>query len=236
MTKSMKRLTAPRSWPVKRKVSVFITKPNPGPHAIDGGMPLALVLRDMLQVCDTAREAKRILGQRDILVDGRVAKDPKLPVGVMDVVSIPRTGNHYRMVLNPKGKLELVRIDADDATWKLCRIENKTMVKGGRVQINLHDGRNLVIDEDDYRTGDVIKLALPEQSVMSRYPLKQGSIALIVSGSHTGETAIVDEYAITRRPSPNIVRFKDGRETVKKNVFVIGDKAPEIKLPEGSAI
>ena len=59
MTQDLKRLNAPKSWPVPRKSNVWVTSPNPGPHSLDGCMPLSVVLRDMLKVVDTAAEAKK---------------------------------------------------------------------------------------------------------------------------------------------------------------------------------
>ena len=45
----------------------------------------------------------------------------------------------------------------------------------------------------------------------------------------------VSDYIITKDSSANVVRFKDGSETVKENVFVIGGESAAIKLPEASA-
>ena len=70
MSKHMKRLTAPVSWPVSRKSHVWVTKPAPGPHAVRSSIPLLVIIRDLAGYCDTAREARRIIGQRKIFVDG----------------------------------------------------------------------------------------------------------------------------------------------------------------------
>ena len=43
MSNEMKRLTAPRSWPVKRKASHWITKPSPGAHAVEDSIPVNVV-------------------------------------------------------------------------------------------------------------------------------------------------------------------------------------------------
>ena len=236
MSGYMKRLTAPRSWPVKRKIGIWVTKPAPGPHAVEDSMPIVLVMRDMLKLCDNAREAKRVIGERDILVDGRPVRDPKLPVGIMDVITMPKLKENYRMLLDAKGKFTLESISEDHAKWKLCRIESKTTVKGGKTQLNLHDGRNLLVDKDTYKTGDVLKLEVPSQKILDVFGLSEGSVAMVVSGAHAGETKHIEEYTVTRRPTPNLVHFNDGTMTVKGNVFVIGSKGPEIKLPEGSAI
>jgi small subunit ribosomal protein S4e len=232
----MKRLTAPRSWPVPRKTENWIAKPSPSAHAIENSMPLITVIRDMLQVCDTAVEGKRIIGNREILVDGRPVRGHKLPVGLMDVISLPKLEQNYRMLLDRRGKLRLVNIGEGEESWKLCRIENKTTVKGGRTQLNLHDGRNIIVKKDDYRTGDVLKVEMPSQKIIETYPLAKGNIAMIISGAHAGEISVIEDYEITRTTTPNIIRFRDGTSTVKDNMFVVGTSTPVIELPEASAI
>jgi small subunit ribosomal protein S4e len=236
MSNEMKRLIAPRSWPVKRKTAHWIAKPSPGAHALEGSIPVTVVLRDMLQVCTTAAEVRAVIFEKGVLVDGKVVNNHKQGIGLMDVVSLPKAGATYRMVLDRRGKLQLAKIPAEKAAWKLCRIENKTIVSGGKVQLNLHDGRNVLVEKDSFRTGDVLKIEVPSQKVLEHYSLDKGALTLITSGSHVGETAVVDEYVITRLASENLVKFKDGTSTVKSNVFVIGTKTPEIELPEEAAI
>ncbi|TLZ94355.1 MAG: 30S ribosomal protein S4e, partial [Methanobacteriota archaeon] len=86
MKKHLKRLSAPRSWSTPRKTDFWIVRPSPGPHAIGESVPLGSILRDMLKLCDSAREARHILNNRGVLIDGRVVTDPKFPVGLMDVL------------------------------------------------------------------------------------------------------------------------------------------------------
>ena len=181
MSDHMKRIAIPRSWPLKKKAHVFTTKQSAGAHSLETSMPVITVLRDILGVCDTAKEAKRIVGNRDVLVDGKAVKSPKAPVGLMDVLSIPKLDADYRVLLNPRGKLTLVKIEKDEAAWKLCRIENKTVVKGGKIQLNLHDGRNILLDKNDYKTGDVLKVSFDGQKVLEAFPLAAGAAALVSS-------------------------------------------------------
>jgi len=232
VTQDLKRLNAPNSWPVPKKNNVWVTSPNPGPHSLEGCMPLNVVLRDVLKVVDTAAEAKKVLSAKKVLVDGKVVTEEKFPVGLMDVLSMPEIGKHYRMLLDSRGKFILVEVAEDRAKWKLCRIENKTYVSGGRLQLNLHDGRNLLVAEDSYKTGDVLKLELPTQNILETFKLVQGNVALIVSGENAGQINVVDEQVEERSSAPNLVRFKNGKLTVKNNVFVIGNKTPEVVLPE----
>ncbi len=231
MSDHMKRLAAPRSWPIQRKVHVWVTKQSAGSHSVETSVPLSFFLRDMIKVCDTARETKRVVGNRSILIDGKPARSIKAAVGLMDVVSIPAMDLYYRIALTEKGKIAPVKISKDEASWKICRIENKTKVHKGKLQLNLHDGRNILLDKNAYKTGDVLKISLPDQKILETYPLAEGAFVLVASGQHSGKTATVAEYIITKDASANVIKFTDGTETVKSNVFVIGTKTPAIKLP-----
>lgn len=236
MKKHLKRLPAPRSWALSRKTDFWVAKPSPGPHPIEASVPLGLILRDMLKVCDTAREARHILNNRHVLVDGRAVTEPKFPVGLMDVVSLEEMKSHYRMLVDPRGRMSLVPIEAAESKWKLCRIEDKTTVRGGKTQVNLHDGRNVLLAKDQYKTGSTLKVAVPDQKVLGHYELAAGAAALITGGKHVGELGHVLQVQLTRNPRANVVTFKEGFSTDVDKVFVVGKEAPEVKVPEASAL
>ncbi|MBO4763165.1 MAG: 30S ribosomal protein S4e [Candidatus Methanomethylophilaceae archaeon] len=234
MSDHMKRLAAPRTWPLKRKVSIWVAKQSAGAHSIESSMPAVTVLRDMVGACDTAREAKRIIGNREMFVNGKAVKNPKAPVGFMDVICVPKLKLVYRMLLTDKGKLTLVPISDEEAGWEICKIENKTIVKGGKVQLNLSGGRNILIGENAYKCGDSLKVAFDGQKIMEHYPLAGGCTVLIKDGSHSGNVKTVKDVQIVRRSGPNVVIFTDGTETVTDNCIVIGSAGPALRLPEAS--
>ena len=236
MKKHLKRLPAPRSWTLSRKTDFWVAKPSPGPHPIAGSVPIGLILRDMLKVCDTAREARHILNNRHVLVDGRAVTEPKFPVGLMDVLSLEEMKSHYRMVVDPRGRMALVPIEAADAKWKLCRIEDKTTVRGGKTQVNLHDGRNVLLGKDQYKAGTTLKVGIPDQKVLGHYELGPGAAVLITGGKHVGELAHVLQVQLTRNPRANVATFKEGFSTDVDKVFVVGKETPEVKVPEASAL
>jgi len=235
MKKHIKRMAAPSSWAIPRKTSYWVTKPRPGPHGTSESMPLLAVVRDMLKLCDNSREARFIIGGRGVIVDGKIVTDYKYPVGLMDVVTLVKTKQNFRMLVDYKNKLQLVAIDEAEKDWKLARIDNKTSAKKGKVQLNLHDGRCIMLSKDQYKTGDVLKIELPSQKVMKAYKLEKGNLALLVGGSHPGTIQTIEDYLIRRGSASNLVTFKEGFSTVKENVFVIGEKAPEIKTLEAKA-
>lgn len=235
MTFRLKRRAAPRSWTVPRKGTKWIKRPAPGPHAQDESVPLLLVVRDLRKLAQTAREARILLRSGAVLVDGKVAKDLARGVGLMDSVSFGAPLNeHFRVLKDRRGKLVLVSIPAADASAKIGRVRFKHTVHGGKVEVTLHDGRNLLVPANSpWRVGDSIKIELPGQKVVNHYPLAPGHLAFVAGGSHVGEVARVERVEVTNSPQPNLVHFKEGFSTVKEYVFVIGDQTPQITLPEG---
>jgi small subunit ribosomal protein S4e len=155
MSKHLKRLAAPRVLRIPRKERALTIRAAPGPHRFSQAIPLGLLIRDYLGLCDTYKEARKIISNGDILIDGVKRKNNKFPCGMMDVISIPKMRKYARILYDRKGKLVLVPISESDAEWKLCRIQNKTIIKGKKVQLNLHDGKNKLVEKDDYKTGDV---------------------------------------------------------------------------------
>ena len=214
MSDHMKRLAAPRSWPLKRKVSIWVTKQSAGAHSIEDSMSAVTVLRDMVGACDTAREAKRIIGNREMFVDGKAVKNPKAPVGFMDVITIPKMNLAYRMLLTDKGKLTLVPIDEAEAAWELCKIENKTVVKGGKIQLNLSGGRNIVLDKNDYKCGDSLKVAFDGQPAGRIRRLHQRGIP---GGSGQDRQEPRDRPRNSVQPGPVHRRIRDRRQELLRH-------------------
>ena len=237
MTFRLKRRAAPRSWTVPRKGTKWIKRPAPGPHAQDQSIPLLLVLRDLERVAHTAREARVLVNSGSVQVDGKVVRDLARGIGLLDTVSLGAPLNeHFRLLRDRNGKLTLVPIAAAEAAVKLGRVRFKHSVPGGKVEVTLHDGRNLLVPANSpYKVGDSLKIQLPSQKVLGHLPLAPGQLAYVAGGSHVGELARVERIEVLNSPQPNRVHFKEGFSTVKHYVFVVGDTAPQITLPEGLA-
>ena len=226
----LKRLVAPRSWNIARKERTWTTKPMPGKHSLEGALPISTMLRDYLKVCDNNREAKIILHNRDVFVDQRVVNKPKYPVGLMDIISIPKIKLHVRAMLDKHGRIEFVPIKAADSKWKLARVENKRNIKGGHTQINLHDGTN-ILSKEKVKTGDVLQLNLPDLKVKKVLKFKKGAQSLIIGGAHVGSISTIMGEETTRSTKPNLVMYENF-QTIRPYSFVVGEKKAMISLPE----
>jgi len=234
MSKHLKRLAAPRCLQIHRKESVWTIRPSSGTHPLDVSIPLGVVVRDYLKLTDNQKETKRIISNGEILVDEIVRKNYKFPCGLMDVISIPKLKQNYRLLFNQRGKLTLVLIKSSEAGWKLCRIENKTVTKGKQTQLNLHDGRNKIVKKDEYKTGDVIKISFKDKKIDDTFRFEKGTVSIIIGGSHIGEVANIQDFEIIPSSKPNLAKMKGKTtfSTLQKYVFPIGKEKPIIELPE----
>ncbi len=230
MSKHQKRITVPVSWPIARKTHTWVAKTSPGPHSSEQSMPLLMVVRDMLKLVDNAREAKRVLYEGKVLVDGRVQKDYKLPVGIFDVISLPQLDQNFRVLKDAKGMFRLSLLETG-IVRKLARIENKTIIKGKKLQLNLSDGSNKLA-EGEFKTGDSLVLSIPEKNIEERIEFKVGNLAMVVGGKHSGQTGKIKEIITVKSSQPNRVIISGDKdfETIEEYVFMIGIDQPVIKL------
>ena len=242
----LRSFAAPKFWPVLRKEHTWAVKPSPGPHPVNRSIPLLIILRDVLGYAKTAREARKIIAQGAVKVDGRVRRDYKYPVGLMDVIEIVPSGEFYRVIPYPTKFFTLHPITREEASFKLCRIEDRSNIKGGHVQLHLHDGRNHVIRvsdprnpvEDVYRTLGTVKLAIPEQEILDFVPLEEGVLAIVAGGRNVGRVGRIVEIKPGIRRYRKVVTLETSEgvrfQTSLEYVFVIGKEEPLISLPEGA--
>jgi small subunit ribosomal protein S4e len=234
VSKHLKRLNAPRVLRLYRKVNKWTIKPSPGSHKIDKSIPLGLIIRDYLKLCDNLKEAKRLIFNGEILVDNHIRKNYKFPCGFMDIISIPKMKKYYRILFDKAGKLTLTPIKHEETEWKLCRIEGKTILKGKKTQLNLHDGKNKIIDKGEYKRGDALKIQFKDNKIIDSYPLIKGNISMIIGGSHIGEIAYIQDLIISPSSKSNIAKMKGKNEfsTHQEYVFPIGKNKAIISIPE----
>lgn len=227
----LKKIAAPRTWHLKRKKNTFITRPNPGAHPLDMGMALTNVMRQMLKVAKTAKEVKSIVNNKEVLVDKRKRKDARMIVGFMDVIEFPETGSAFRIVLDRKGRLSATDVEKAEAGSKLIRIEGKSLIKKGKVQLHMSDGRNILADDKKMNVGDTLHVELPSQKVLAHFPLDKKVSAVLIGGKHSGTVGTVDEI------NQNKILFSTSEgnkyETLKKYAFVVGKDKPAQKSISG---
>jgi len=235
----LKRYVVSKHIAISKKTDTYAVRPSPGPHAAYDCIPVAILLRDMFQFARNMSEVKRILYERNVVVDGRVKTNRKYPLGFMDVLSLPKMQKHYRMIYTIKKGLRAIPIDENETTEKLCQIKNKTTIKDGLIQLNLHDGRNIVLSKEEdnnstYATYDTIKISLPEQKILEKFELKVGTYGFVTSGRWMGRHGAIEEISAhgTKKTKTVTLSTPDGEKivTLYRYIFVVGDQSPSVTI------
>jgi small subunit ribosomal protein S4e len=222
----------PKALKLPVKEATWVTKCAPGPHPAERALPLRVLVRDYLGLARNSKEADYIISRGEILVDGRARKNPKFPVGLMDVVSIPKLNQYFRVLIDRHGRLDLVSIGAEEAEFKLCQVLNKRLVKGGKVQLNLHDGRNVVGDFGEVKRHDVVQLSLAGGTVMKHLKMAEGNTGLIVRGKNPGIVGRIAEIRKSGKHTIVVIEADGVRiETPSEYAFIVGEERPLITLP-----
>lgn len=243
-SKHLKRLPAPTFWPIHKKEFKWVVKPKPGPHMKDRSFPLLLIIREILGLAKNRKEAKRILSENYFKVDGVIRKKDTFSVGLMDVLDISVIKKSYRILPLRRKGLGLHVIDGAEKDFKLCKILNKTIVKGGISQLNLHDGRNILLKKSDsepitenvIKTHDVLKIDLPNSKILDHLSFDVGAFAIVENGKNIGRWGEIIAIEKKGALQPSIVTLKDLEDnqfkTILNYVFPIGKNEPWISLPE----
>ncbi|WP_142858294.1 30S ribosomal protein S4e [Salinigranum halophilum] len=227
MTRHQKRLSVPNTWPVERKESTWTVKAGAGPHG-EAGVPLLILLRDVLGYVDSKKEARYALNQDSVLVNGVAVSDESRPIGMFDIVAFTQRDEYYRVFPDEGGRLALTPISADAADSRLGKVVRKQQVKGGAFQLTLHDGTNVRVEEgSDYSTNDSVVVDNETKEIVAHFGYEEGALVTAVDGQHAGEIGEVAEITVTPGSGSNtvrVVRDDDSEfETIEQYVVVIDE-------------
>jgi len=175
-----------------------------------------------------------------IKVDGRVRRDHRFPLGNMDVVSIEKTNEFFRILLDVKGRFNPHRIDAKEAGFKLCKVVKKYIGKQKIPYVTTHDGRTFRFPHPDISLQDTLKVNLANGEISSVIKFQNNATVYLTGGNNIGRIGVLQ--SVEKHPGSfdiGHVKDKHGNSfaTRVSNVFVIGDgKNPAISLPKGEGI
>jgi len=223
--KHLKRLNAPKHWMLDKLGGVFAPRPSAGPHRLRECLPLVILLRNRLKYALTNKEVTMILMQRIVKVDGKVRTDSTFPAGFMDVVTIDRTKENFRLLYNTKGKFVLHRINREEIDFKLLKVKRCQLGPRGIPFISTHDGRTIRYPHPDIKENDVVKFNLTTHKIEQVIKFNNGNLVMIIGGRNLGRVGVLKH--IEKHPgSHTIVHVEDLANktfaTRLENVFSIG--------------
>ena len=216
-SKKLKRQMAPKYWGITRKDKRFVITVRPGAHAKSQSIPTAVLLRDTLKKVTTLREAKSVIYDGKISVDGITRKSLHHSIGLMDVITLDGTTDIYRLVPKDGKLLKPLKIESTEKSKKLVKVTSKVTIKGGKTQLGFHDGRSLITDVN-VNVNDSCLIQIPEQKILDVIKLEKNSQVIIIKGVNAGRIGYVD-------------KIKDGSFSLSKRIdLVMDDKKIEIPV------
>ena len=216
----IKKTQMPTTWPVPRKGKRkrFVAVPS---HAISRGISLLFLLRDVLKIVKTRKEANHMTLNGMVKVNNHTRKDVNFPVQVFDTVNLEKANLNYRLEIVNK-KFSLVKISSEDAESKVVKIIGKKILGVKKVQMNLDDGQNFLTKEK-FSVGDSIVLNTKEGKIKEILPLKEGAKIEIVTGKHAGEKGELNGFKELVRGRNYIIKLEDRIVSLPyKTILVIG--------------
>jgi len=220
-------------------------RPSPGPHRLRESLPLSLILRNRLKYALTRREVIIVTARRLIKVDHKIRTDLNFPTGFMDIVSIDKTDEQFRILFDTKGRFVLHRVPIEESQFKLCRV--KHVIVGSKASVGhnpfkpgrdgaipflvTHDGRTIRYPDPLIKTNDTIKVDLKTGKISGHLKFETGNISIVTKGSNIGRVGVI-VHTDHHPGSFDIVHLRDRNgvnfATRLANVFVIGDSTKSL--------
>jgi len=185
----LKRQKAPKNWPIHRKGTKYVVRSN---FNLQKGVPILIILRDMLKIAQNRREVKKALHLKHILLNNKIVKEEKNSALLFDTLAVIPLKKFYRIDLLKKGKFKLEEIKEAEANQKVSKVVNKKILKNKKVQLNLLDGNNFISDTE-CKINDSALIDFKEKKIKKCLPLKEKAKAVIFAGKHAGERGIIDK-------------------------------------------
>lgn len=222
-----KRISAPIEWQLAKKEKKYVVSVAAGPH--DGSaLPIGVWLRDHMHFAENTKEVRKILHDRHVLLNGHTVTDEHIGIDVFDIISFPKINKHYVILVDAKGRQIEKEIPSSAANARLVKVANKTLVRGGKTQINLTCGANFISDFA-CKPKDTLIVGLTGDDrfkVLEHYTYGEGSLVLVVGGQHTMKVGTISKIYVQKSSLPNRVILKgtDGSEieTIEDYLYVIG--------------
>jgi len=171
-------------WPIPRKGTKYLARSS---HNQNDSIPLIVVLRDVLKIVNSKKELKKAINEKEIVVNGKEIRDVSFPISLFDVVKIKSMGKSFKAVLSENKKLMLGEVDGKDAVSKVYKVIGKKIIAGGKVQINLLNGRNVFVEgKDKVRVGDSMVVGF-DGKVISVIGMEKGNMGFVTHGKHMGD-------------------------------------------------
>ncbi len=203
----LNRANIKKTWPIPRKGTKYIAVAT---HEKSRGIPLVIILRDLLNVAENRKEVRRILRSGMVFVNGKIRRNEDFPVVLLDILKI--NDKNYRVSFSNTGKFSLEETKEEN---KVSKVIGKKILKNKKIQLNTLFGGNILSDKK-VNIGDSI--IIKDKKISEIIPLEKGKNAIVLSGKKIGRKGKIEEIK-----EKMVTLSSDNKEIVVplKNILVI---------------
>ncbi|KAF9665269.1 hypothetical protein SADUNF_Sadunf16G0105000 [Salix dunnii] len=161
-------------------------------------------------------------------------------LSLIDVVSIPKTNESFRLLYDTKGRFRLHSLRDEEAKFKLCKVRSIQFGQKGIPYLNTYDGRTIRYPDPLIKANDTIKLDLESNKITDFIKFDVGNVVMVTGGRNRGRVGVIKNREKHKGSFETIhVQDATGHEFATRlgNVFTIGKGTkPWISLPKGKGI
>ncbi len=172
----LKRQETTTKLPIKRKGTAYVVRAS---SHYKNSVPVLIAVRDMLKLAKTAKEVKEMIKGKVLKLNGRIVEEPNESIRLFSIFEADKP---YQLTLSATHKFIFEAPDKKDS--RLCKVIGKKLLKGNTIQLNLHDGSN-VISKDKIKINDSLILDFSGK-IKSHITLDKGKKVFIFSGKYLG--------------------------------------------------
>ncbi len=175
------RAETSKKLPIARKGTKYVARQS---SDLDSSVSVLFAVRDMLKIAKTAKEVKEMIKNKSLKLNNREVKDERQSLRLFNILHADK---NYILKLNQTGKFYLEPTKSDE---RPCKVIGKTILSKGRVQLNLHDGSN-VLSKDKVKINDTLYLD-KNNKLVKHISFEKGSKIFVTHGKYMGNTGKID--------------------------------------------
>jgi small subunit ribosomal protein S4e len=146
-------------------------------------VPLVIAVRDMLKLAQTSREVNHLMKQDLLKINGKTPKNIRESIKLFGLLQADKT---YQLSLLPTHKFTFVETKE---TTRPVKVVNKIARQNNKIQVNGHDGSNLLLDTkaaSSIKTNDTLLLSL-DNKLSKHIPLDKAKTGFVFAGKYAGQ-------------------------------------------------
>jgi len=203
-----KRQAVTKKIPIPRKGTKYVALSRVD---IQNSVPVVVAIRDMLKLARTAKEVKKMIKQKLLKINGKEVKDYRDSIRLFNVLEAGKT---YTLTITETGRFSF---EESKEKNRVGKVVDKTLLKGKKIQLNLHDGSN-VISKDKIKTHDSVYLD-SSNKITKHASLEKGKPCFIISGKYIGRKGKIE--SVDEKIKVKLEGKESSTNLEKRSVFVL---------------